>query len=155
MAFFVYGAATGESRAVALDDLLEGFTVSDLMARDPPTVPADTTVAAFTDRLFTERRTGFALTEGGQIVGYVSVEEIRRRNPDDDDPVSATVAQPAPRIDAATDAFEALVELSGAKRGHALVTEGDRVVGVVSQADYARAMQLQRRAPVENRRTAF
>ncbi|RDI72531.1 site-2 protease family protein [Halopelagius longus] len=155
MAFFVYGAATGESRAVALDDLLDGMTVADLMARDPPTVPAETTVGAFTDRLFAERRTGFALADGGDIAGYVSIEDLRRRKLDDDAPVSAALPDPVPRVDAAADAFEALAELSGAKGGHALVTEGDRVVGVVSQADYARAVQLRRRAPSEGRPTAF
>jgi Zn-dependent protease/CBS domain-containing protein len=155
MALFVYGAATGESRAVALDDLLEGLSVSDLMVRNPPTVPADATVAEFAARLFAERRTGLALSEDGEVVGYVSLDDVRRRDVGDDAPVSDAVAGPVPRVDATTDAFDALAELSRAPGGYALVTEGGRVVGVVSQSDYAQAVQLRRRTGTGGRQSAF
>ncbi|MFC6824453.1 hypothetical protein [Halopelagius fulvigenes] len=89
------------------------------------------------------------------VVGYVSVDDLRRRDLDADAPVSAALADPVPRIDAATDAFEALADLPGAKGGYALVTEGGRVVGALSQADYARAVRLRRRAPTDGRPTAF
>ena len=45
LAFFIYGAATTESKAVLLDELFEGLTVSDIMTREPAIVTASTTSA--------------------------------------------------------------------------------------------------------------
>jgi len=100
LAFFIYGAATTESKAVLLDELFEGLTVSDVVTRDPATVSATTTV-----------------------------EEIMRD---------------VPRIDPSADAFDTLVELQGSGGLDAIVQRDGDLVDVLSEADYAHAMTIQR-----------
>jgi Zn-dependent protease len=43
LAFFIYGTATTESKAVLLDEPFEGLTVGDIMTREPATVAPSTT----------------------------------------------------------------------------------------------------------------
>ncbi|MFB6218802.1 MAG: site-2 protease family protein [Halobacteriaceae archaeon] len=143
LALFVYGAATTESRAVVLDDLLEGLTVGDVMSRDPPTVAADATVAEFADRMLRDRQTAYAVTDGGEVVGVATLDDLRGVRDREGTTVGA-VAGAAGRIAAAGDAFDGFVALTSSGASHALVEDGGRVVGLLSEGDYAHALTIQR-----------
>ena len=146
LALFIYGAATSESRTVLLDELLEGITVADVMSRDVPTVPADETVAAFTERMFRERRTTYPVTdEHGSVVGIVTLADMRSVDPDDRETTTVgTVAKEVPQFEVTGDAFETLAALNSARTKNALVTRDGSVVGVLSEADFAHALSMQR-----------
>ncbi|WP_226022134.1 site-2 protease family protein [Halomicrobium salinisoli] len=145
LALFIYGAASGESRAVALADLLEGMTVGDLASAPDATIDADATVEDLVGRMFADRRTEYAVTRDGDVVGVITVEDFRSLSEDERDrtPVSDLMATDLPRIDAATPAFDALMELDTGRASEAFVVGGGRV-RVVSRADYADAMETRR-----------
>ncbi|MFC6988435.1 hypothetical protein ACFQJD_06420 [Haloplanus sp. GCM10025708] len=73
LAFFVYGAATTESRAVLVDELPEGITVGGIATREAASVPATTSLASLGDRMLRERTTVHVVTdESGAAVGVAS-----------------------------------------------------------------------------------
>jgi Zn-dependent protease len=145
LAFFIYGAATTESRTVLLDELLEGITVGDIATRDVTAIPVGTSVEELGSRMLRERRTVYPVLDDGTFVGVVTLEDLkqaRKRNPDATS-VEAVMRQ-VPRVGTADDAFDTLALLNQAGSQNALVEEGGAVVGVLSQSDYAHALTIQR-----------
>ena len=145
LAWFIYGAATTESRAVLLDELLEGLTVGDIMTRDPKTVDADTSITDFVDRMVHERQTVYPVTDGGQVVGAVSLADLKgARKADRQTETVHSVMREVPRVDVADDAFEALAAHSSRDGMLVIVTENGAMAGVLSDADYSHALTIQR-----------
>ena len=146
LAFFIYGAATTESRTVLLDELLEGITVGDITTRDVTAVPAGTTVEELGSRMLRDRRTVYpVIGEGGSIVGVVTLEDLKRaRRQDRETTAVETVMREVPRVGTTADAFDTLALLNQAGSQNALVEENGAVVGVLSQSDYAQALTIQR-----------
>jgi Zn-dependent protease/predicted transcriptional regulator len=147
VALFIYGAATSESRTTALEDLLAGLTVADVMTRDPRTISATSTVAEFVDQMLVDRRIEYGVTdETGAIVGIVSLQHLKgvgQRNRETT-PVADVMTEETLTVQATADAFDTLVELGTKKTSYALVEEDGAVVGMLSQADYASALELRR-----------
>ncbi|GGL47354.1 site-2 protease family protein [Halocalculus aciditolerans] len=145
LAWFVYSAATGESRTVLLDDLLEGLTVRDILA-EPQTIDADETVQAFADRMLADRRTEFAVTENGHVVGLATMDALKRVREVERDAyaVREIMRTDLPTIDADADAFEALATLNEQNAPAAFVEDSGDVVGVVTRTDYVSVLQTRR-----------
>ncbi|GGM62500.1 Zn-dependent protease/CBS domain-containing protein [Halarchaeum rubridurum] len=142
LAWFVYSAATGESRTVLIDDLLEGLTVRDVLA-DTPTIDAKASVQAFADRVLADRRTEYAVTENGRVVGVVTLDALRgvREVERDAYRVEEVMVRDLPSVAHDADAFEALAELNESNASAAFVVDGEERVGVVTRADYASVLQ--------------
>ncbi|MXR19197.1 site-2 protease family protein [Halobacterium bonnevillei] len=146
LAWFIYGAATTESRTVLLDELLEGLTVGDIMTTDPPTVDADTTIAAFGDQLLHDRQTRHLVTDdSGTALGVVTLADVQGVAGEDHETILvADVLREAVRVEPTDDAFDALAVLNQAGSTDALVASNGDVVGVLSQSDYAHALTVRR-----------
>ena len=141
LAFFLYGAASGESRMVALGELLDGLTVGDLVG-DEGTVSRDATVGDTVRRLMRERRTNLPVTDRGRVVGAVTATGLRDVDPDDyDTTIDALVDTDLPRLDAGTDAFDALATLNE-EGGVAIVERDGEPVGVISTEDFAAFLEV-------------
>lgn len=146
LAWFIYGAATTESRTVLLDELLEGLTVGDIMTTDPPTVGADTTIAAFGDQLLHDRQALHLVTgEAGTALGVVTLADVQGVAGEDHETTRvADVRREVVRVEPTDDAFDALAVLNQAGSTEALVASNGDVVGVLSQSDYAHALTVRR-----------
>ncbi|MBX0295607.1 site-2 protease family protein [Haloarcula nitratireducens] len=145
LALFIYAAATGESRTVALSDLLEGLTVGDVARPSTLTIDATESVEDLVDRMFADRSTEFTVTQGGEVVGVVTVADFRELSQAEreHDTVGDLMETDLPRLDAGMSAFDALVELDTARASAALV-EGPDGVHVVSREDFSSAMEMRR-----------
>jgi Zn-dependent protease/predicted transcriptional regulator len=141
LALFVYGAATTESRTVLLDELLEGLTVRDIMTRGVEPVEADASVDELIDRALGERTSVFPVVADGATVGIVSMNHLRGQRTGTS---VRSVMSEAPTVDPGSDAFETLSMLSGSGTMLALVEDESGLVGVLSEADYAHAMNVQK-----------
>ena len=146
LAWFLYTAATSESRTVLTDELLHGLSVGDIMTRDPKTVSVDTTVEAFVDRLVRERQTVYPVVDAsGEPLGVVTLDDLRDVAASERAVTRIeTVMQDATRIRSTADAFETLSMLQQSGTSVALVGENDVVTGVLSDADFAHALTIQR-----------
>ncbi|RLM97024.1 site-2 protease family protein [Haloarcula sp. Atlit-7R] len=145
LALFVYGAASSESRTVALAALLEGLTVDDVASPLDATIEADATVEDLVDRMFAGRRTEFAVTRGGDVIGVVTVGDFRAllKTEREADTVADLMDTDLPRFASETAAFIALVELDTARATAAFV-DGPEGTRVVSRDDFASAMEMRR-----------
>ncbi|MFW5918097.1 MAG: CBS domain-containing protein, partial [Haloferacaceae archaeon] len=146
LALFVYGAATTESRSVLLDELLEGFTIGDVMTRDPGTIPATATVDDLGEKMLQERRTVFPVTDAsGAVVGVVTLRDLRRaRGPDRGTVEIGDLMHEVPRLDVSADAFETLATLGASGLDAILVESDGDVVGVLSEEDFTHALTIRR-----------
>jgi Zn-dependent protease/predicted transcriptional regulator len=145
LAWFIYSGATSESRSVLLDELLQNITVGDIMTRDPRPVEADTTLREFADRMIRDRQTVFPVTDGGDVIGAVSLADLKSaRNVDRETTTVRSVMREVPRVDADADAFDTLAAYSSREGLLTLVTRDGSVAGVLSDADYSHALTVQR-----------
>jgi CBS-domain-containing membrane protein len=142
LAFFIYGAASTESRMAVMGDLLEGLSVGDLIT-DTKGVPGDTTVDHLFPRLLSARRSDLPVVDSsGTVIGAVTASTIRSVDTADypTTRVDSLVTTDLPRVDAEMSAFEALMELAQTNADVALVERNGTAVGLVSQADFSTAL---------------
>jgi Zn-dependent protease/CBS domain-containing protein len=146
LAFFIYGAATTESKAVLLDELFEGLTVSDIMTREPATVTVSTTVDDFGSQMLRNRNPIHLVVDGdGDAVGIVTLDDLKTaRRQDRDTDTVGEIMRDVPRVDPDADAFDILGQLQGSGGLDAIVQRDGELFGVLTEADYAHAMTIQR-----------
>jgi Zn-dependent protease/predicted transcriptional regulator len=146
LAWFIYGAATTESRAVLLDELLEGITVGDIMTGDPATVTADTTLDAFGDALLRDRQPLHVVTDdAGAALGVVSLEDIQTaKGKNRTDVTVREVMREVPTVAPGDDAFDVLALLNQDGHTEALVEADGEFVGLLSHADYTHALTVRK-----------
>ncbi|MFB6096290.1 MAG: site-2 protease family protein [Haloferacaceae archaeon] len=145
LALFVYGAAATESRMVTTASLLEGLRVGDVAATGT-TIDAAESLAALADRMFHERRTAYAVVEGGRPLGVVTMGDLQEVDLTDygTTTVREVATAEAPRVDRDDDAFEALAAMGAAPV--AIVVADGSAVGTLSREDYGAVMAFRRRA---------
>jgi len=148
--WFLLTAAGAEDRALLTRQTLGGLHVRDLMVPEPVTATPEQTIGEFMDRLvWRENHTTYPVVEDGRAVGLLPFRRVaavpraewdarRVRDcmlPLDEVPVLGADDE---LIDAAGDLQE-----SDVRRG--LVLDGERLVGLLSLTDVARAFELRRR----------
>jgi Zn-dependent protease/CBS domain-containing protein len=146
--WFVYGAARAEREHAVLLRGLDGLRVGDVMTPDPPVGPAWFTVQAFLDgHALDHRLRAYPVQEfDGRVAGLVPFASLLRVPPERRAAVRVSaVTVPVTEL-VSTRPDEPLTELVGrmslAGNGWALVFDGDRLVGVVTPDDLARAAEL-------------
>jgi Zn-dependent protease/CBS domain-containing protein len=145
--WFLLGAASAESRYLAVRDALGGLKVRDLMVRDPATVAPALSLGRFMDDVVRNRRhTTYPVVDEGRAVGLIPfrcVAEVPRGDWDERTVADCMLPRDAvPVLDAEDELVDALAELSQRGIGRGLVLEGDRLVGLLSMTDLARALEV-------------
>jgi Zn-dependent protease len=145
--WFLLGAATSESRYLAVRDALDGLRVRDLMVPNPLTVTPELTLEDLYDRvIWSHRYTTYPVVEDGLVVGLlpfrciaqVPRSEWRSRRVRD----CMLPLDEVPTLRADDAAAEALAELNdGGGRGLVL-EDGYRLAGLLSITDVMRALEV-------------
>lgn len=145
VAFFIYGAAKTESHITLVDELLEGVSVRDVMS-ETPALDADTTVSELGSRMVTDRRTVYPVTDKGEIIGVVSLENMKEvpANQHGTTTVRDIMVTDIPTVTQSDDAFDTLVLMGQSKSGSAFVQSDDGIIGILSQADYTSIIDIRR-----------
>ena len=147
MGWFLLGAATAEARYLAVRDALGGLRVRDLMVRDPATVEPNRSVGRFMDDVVRSRRyTTYPVVEDGRAVGLIPfrcVADVPRAEWDERTVRDCMLERDdVPLLDEDEDLVDALAELTERGVGRGLVVDGDRLAGLLSITDVARALEL-------------
>lgn len=150
MGLFLLMAATGESRSERVRTLLDGLTVADVIERDPVCVLPTLTLAEFFDAVvWSQRFTTYPVFDGDRVVGmlpFASVAAVPRHEWDSTriedvmTPLSGVVL-----LDEDEPLTEAVGRLATSPLQRGLVLDGDRLVGLVSVSDVARAFERRAR----------
>ena len=146
LGWFLVQAAQGELTMAQVRRALAGRKIRDVMTPDPVVVAPDLPVADLFDRFGAERRfSSYPVVQGGRPVGLVSLRMaagLPRAHRDVR--TVAEIMKPLDEVPTATpdqDVVDVLPRLEG-DPSRAIVTEGDRVVGVVSGRDVLRAVEV-------------
>jgi Zn-dependent protease/CBS domain-containing protein len=145
--WFLLQAAGAEDRYLLARQALAGLRVLDLMVRDPVTAKPDMTLGAFMDELVSQRRyTTYPVVEDGRAVGLLPfrcVAEVPRREWDTRLVRDCMIPRDrVPVVGETDDLIDAAAELASSDVNRALVLDGDRLVGLLSVTDVARALQI-------------
>lgn len=145
LALFVYGAANGESRTVALETLLDGVTAADVMSTNVRTVPAGAPLSELGERMLEDRRTTYLVAdESGSIVGIVSLAQYRRGRRRDAATVRDVMSETFPALRGDTPMFEVVGTMNGSGTRTAVIEEDGAVVGMITAEDLATVLQIRR-----------
>jgi Zn-dependent protease/predicted transcriptional regulator len=145
--WFLLMAAGAEDRYLITRQALAGLHVRDLMVREPVTTSADVTLGEFMDDVvWTRRHTTYPVTENGRAVGLLPfrcVAEVPRSEWDTRTVRECMIPrEEVPVVGESDDVIDAAAELSENKVNRALVLDGERLVGLLSVTDVARALEM-------------
>ena len=148
LGWFLINAARAEQTQATLQHALGDIRISSVMTRDPVTAPAEATVSEILDDyVLRTRHSAFPLEDAaGRPAGLITLGRLRTVPPAGRATVRAgEVGCPMDEVvRAAPDdrLVDLLPRLNSAGDARALVLEGDRIVGLVTSADVARAVEL-------------
>ena len=147
IAFFIYIAAAGEAQQTVMKAAFEGVTVGDVMTsrQDLHVVSPETTVAELIERMFTERHTGYPVVHGGDVVGMVTLDDVRNIRPEERDAyyVEDVMSDGVRTISPDADAMDALRELHEHDIGRLpVVNERGELRGIISRTDLMTAFNI-------------
>lgn len=154
--WFLLSAATAERQFGSLRHALGEGTVGDVMSPDPDTAPDWVSVAdLLEDHVLRFRHSTFPVRDRhGRVTGLVTLDDIKRVEPAErGTTVVSDVATPLDQVttvEASMPIIELMTHLATAGRGRerrALVIDydpvlGQRIVGIVTPTDIARAVEI-------------
>jgi Zn-dependent protease/predicted transcriptional regulator len=137
---FVRFAAQASYQQVVMREALRGVPVRRIMSANPITVPSGITIAQLIDDyIYRHHHDMYPVVDNGRLVGCVSMNDIKRLPRDRWSSTAVSeIMQPcteATAISPDKDAMEVLSLMTRTQNSRLLVTEGDRVVGVVTLRD--------------------
>ncbi len=149
MGWFLLQAAGAEDRYLLARQTLGGLRVSDVMNRSPVVTRPDTTLGAFMDDVvWTGRHTTYPVVDNGRAVGLLPfrcVAGVPRSEWDTRRVRDCMVPlEEVPVLSPDEELVEAAGDLSESDLARGLVLEGDRLAGLLSLTDVARAFELRR-----------
>ena len=146
LGFFLLQAAESESQYALLARTFRPFTVRDLMSAEPVTASPTLTVAEFMDWVLPRKHSTYPVSDDGKLLGLISIRmagavpaEDRGRTLVQDVMVSG---DSVPVLHPETAMLDALTTLRSGP-GRAVVLEDDRISGILSVSDVAKALELE------------
>ena len=149
LGWFILEAGRAEEQRAETRHALADVTVATLMTRTPVTVGADWTLAEVADRIAgTPRHSAYPALDDGTVVGLLPLHALAQTG-------GANLwgrrvreyvvrADSVPHFSPDTPAMAALDELVGGGVGRGVVVDQERLVGIISMTDLARALALGR-----------
>jgi Zn-dependent protease/CBS domain-containing protein len=146
--WFISSAASVEEQQTRLRHSLQDVLVAHVMSRDPVTVPVGLSIGALLDDyLLRHRFSAFPVVDAwGRPRGLITLNRVKAVPPERRATTAVeTVAcsfEDVPHAAPSDRLVDVLPAMARSGEGRALVLDGDRVVGIVSATDVARAMEL-------------
>jgi Zn-dependent protease len=144
---FLRGAARASYHGVVVQHALSGVRVSDLMISAPIVLPATMKVSdAVEEQFLRHGYGGFPVTRGDRIVGLVTLAQIKGCPPEErgvrtlNDVMRS--ADDGVLIAATASVADALRQMIESDSGRLLVTDGGRVVGLITRTGITRVIQM-------------
>lgn len=148
--WFLAGAARASYQQLQVRQALSGVPVEQVMTAEVPVIPADMTVRSFVDdQLLRREETCYPVTSGGEVIGVVGVEEVRKIPSQEWDRVRlgdiVHSIDGVYKIRADDDAWDALNRLTSEDVCRLIVMEDDNVKGTVGRESVFRLVQTKLR----------
>ncbi len=145
IAFFIFLAATSETKQVVIEAVFDRMTVGEIMtpAHELDTVSPDTSLDTLLDRMIYERRTGYPVVDDEDLVGIVTLEDIQEKGHSQAETVREVMSTDLVTVTPETEATQALRTLQRADVGRIIVTDTqDRLAGIISRTDLMTILEI-------------
>jgi Zn-dependent protease/predicted transcriptional regulator len=149
--WFLSNAASSSYQQVVVRDLLGDVPVARLMRTDPPAASSRISVSTLIqDHIMGTDDQAFPVVDDGQLVGFVTLEDVRRVPREARDMTSVRqIMTPADKLEvvkADEDASDALDKFNRRDVRQLPVLQDGRMVGLLRRSDIVRWLQLQQGA---------
>lgn len=145
VAMFVYIAATGESRATVLRDLLRGVTVRDLMRPASDALTTDMTAHAALDAMMSRRESAIPVVgEDGGYYGTVTIAHMNQLTADQriEQSLKDIADREGPTVGPMDDVFDVVQVMASHRLDRVAVVEDDQLVGFLAHRDIVDAIEI-------------
>jgi Zn-dependent protease/CBS domain-containing protein len=145
--FFLLQGAQASYTQVLLKEALAGIAVRDIMVKEVVTVPPSLSVRELIERYFlTYGYGGFPLVENGQVVGLISLGDVKQVSPEEYDRVTVREVM-VPLTERLTirpdeDVSVAFQRMAEDELGRLVVVERGRMLGLVTKTGLSRFLQM-------------
>ncbi len=151
MGWFLQNAAAQSYRRVLVQDVLEDVPVKRMMLTDVPEVPANITAEALVNNhIVGSDNRDFLVAEDGQAVGLVTVDDIRKLQPEArHTTLLREIMTPSKKLEVVApeaNVSEVFDKLQSQNIPELLVMHGNNIVGLLRRKDIVRWLELQSQA---------
>lgn len=144
--WFLHSASVQGYQQVVVRDILEGIPVERMMKRDASSVSGDITVSHLVQEIMDSDDYAFVVMEGDQMVGIVTLQDMRKVNKDRwDETRVREIMTPREELELVSpdeDAAETLSTISQRDIRQIPVVQNDSLLGVVRRQDIIRWLQI-------------
>ena len=143
--WFVFQAGGAEARMLTPPRPAPAARVGDVLVRNPVTAPADLPLDRFVDQtVWDHRHEAYPVVADGRIVGLLELRRLAEVARDEWPATRVadlmTPLERVPELREDQDVMEAVAVLRAANAAHGLVLDGQRLLGLLSLTDVARAL---------------
>lgn len=144
---FLYQSAKSGYQMVAMREGLSQIPVTDVMTKDPQTIPPDINLLDLVEDYFFKRRySSFPVIENERLVGMVEINDVKRIPKEKWGRTTVReVMHPWDEVKTITpdmDTFEVLMEMIDRQVGRLPVVKNGKIEGIVSRKDILSFVQL-------------
>lgn len=145
--WFLYSAAQASYQQSTLQETLSGIKVKDIMVTDLKTLSLSITIDKAVDEYFLRYGYGgFPVIDDGKFLGIVTLKEVKNIPREDWGRVTASdILVPHDKkweVSPETDVMKALELMIKEDKGRIMVTEKDKIVGLITRNGIARYVQI-------------
>jgi len=145
--WFLYSAAQASYQQASLQEVLSGIKVKDIMVREIKTLdPSISLEKAVNDYFLRTGYGGFPVIDDGRFLGILTLKEVKDVPREDWGRVKVSeVYVPHDKrweVSPETDTMKALELMIKEDKGRIVVTEKDRIVGLITRNGIARYVQI-------------
>ena len=145
--YFIHRAASSSRTQYYIDKELSGETVEKFMTRNPISVSPEVAIQEFIDKyVYQSYHHLYPVTENGKLLGYISLLEVKSLSAGDwkNTPVKKVMVPSSlfKTVSPKMNAFEAFNLMNETRFPLLLVTENDRLVGILTAQDLFKLISI-------------
>ena len=143
IAIFIWLAVNAETRQSAVEELLRGVRVGDVMVRNVLTVRPEMPAGLLLQEMIRRRHLGFPVVdEENRVLGVIGLREFEEGF-DSNQPVGSLMRTDVCRLSPDASAVQAFENMGQKNFSRCIVTDGDgRLLGLVAKSDLMRLLQV-------------
>ncbi len=144
IAFFIYIGASEEEKATEVSVVLEGVKVKNIMSRNVTTVTPEMSVEELVDFMFRFKHMGYPVLEDTEVRGIVTFSDVQKVPMEErkNIKVSQIMTKNIIALTEEDDAVSVLKLMTVNNIGRVIVTNDNKMTGIVSRTDLLRSVQL-------------
>ncbi len=144
IAFFIYIGASEEEKSTEISIVLEDVKIKDIMSDKVKTVPSGMPVEELVDFMFRFKHMGYPVVDDSEVKGIVTFTDVQKvpREERKNVNVSQIMTKKLITLRADDDAMSGLKLMTMNNIGRIIITDENKIVGIVSRTDMLRSVQL-------------